>query len=103
MKSPHGRSAGILLPAFSPRRHDDLGIGDTRSFRDWIDWAAEHQVGFLQLLPIQETGDDNSPYNAISSIALEPVYLSCDPGDLPGITADEVADVRFSMGAALHD
>ena len=103
MKSPHGRSAGVLLPAFSPRRLDDLGIGDTRSFRDWIDWAADHQVGFLQLLPIQETGDDNSPYNAISSIALEPVYLSCDPVDLPGITADEVADVRFSMGAALHD
>ena len=75
MNSPLGRSAGILLPAFSPRRPGDLGIGDTRSFRDWIDWAADHQVGFLQLLPIQETGDDNSPYNAISSIALEPLVV----------------------------
>ncbi len=103
MKSPHGRSAGILLPAFSPRRPGDLGIGDTRSFCEWIDWAADHQVGFLQLLPIQETGDDNSPYNAISAIALEPVYLSCDPQDLPGITAEEVSDVRFSMGPALQD
>jgi 4-alpha-glucanotransferase len=72
MNAPR-RCAGILLPAFSPRRSGDLGIGDTAAFHEWIEWAAEHKVGFLQLLPINETGADDSPYNAISSVALEPL------------------------------
>jgi len=94
------RRAGVLLPAFTPRRDGDLGIGDTRALREWVDWAAEHRVGFLQLLPIQETGDDDSPYNAISSVALEPAYLSCEPDDLPGVTVVEVAAARAGLGAA---
>ena len=50
------RLAGILIPAFSPRRDGDLGIGDTLALREWIDWAADHGVGFIQLLPINENG-----------------------------------------------
>jgi len=94
------RSAGVLLPAFSLRREGDLGIGDTRAMREWIDWAADHRVGFLQLLPIQETGADDSPYNAISSVALEPAYLSFEPEDLPGMTAEDVEQARQRLGAA---
>jgi 4-alpha-glucanotransferase len=94
------RRAGILLPAFSPRREGDLGIGDTRALREWIDWAARHRVGFLQLLPINETGPDNSPYNAISSVALEPLYLALEPGLIPGLEAAEVAAARALLGRA---
>ena len=50
---PKKRLAGILIPAFSPRREGDLGIGDTLALREWIDWAAEHHVGFIQLLADQ--------------------------------------------------
>ena len=67
------RSAGVLLPAFSPRREGDLGIGDTRAMSEWMHWAAAHKVGFLQLLPMNETGSDDSPYKAISSVAVEPL------------------------------
>ncbi len=99
-KSSARRSAGVLLPAFTPRRKDDLGIGDTRAMKEWIDWAAEHHVGFLQLLPINETGSDDSPYNAISSVALDPVYLTCDDGELPGATEAEVDAARKALGPA---
>ena len=100
MTASYDRSAGVLLPAFSPRRPGYLGIGDTRALREWIDWASANGVGFLQLLPIQETGADDSPYNAISSVALEPVYLSFEAEDLPWITAEEVAVARESLGEA---
>ena len=97
------RSAGILLPAFSPRREGDLGIGDTRALLEWIDWASEHGVGFLQMLPINETGTDNSPYNAISSVALDPVYLSCDPADLPWVTKEKWQEARAELGNVAKD
>ena len=64
------RNAGILIPVFSIRKDSDLGIGDVAGLRSLINWAAETGVEFLQLLPINETGTDNSPYNAISSVAL---------------------------------
>lgn len=92
------RLAGLLLPAFSPRREGDLGIGDTRALRDWIDRCAETGIGFLQLLPINETGADDSPYNAISSVALEPLYLCME--EVPGLEGIELDHARAELGAA---
>lgn len=97
MKSSHKRSAGILLPAFSLRRKGDLGIGDTLALREWIDWAAEHHVGFLQLLPINENGTEECPYSALSSIALDPIYLAIEASEIPGLCAAEVATARFDL------
>jgi 4-alpha-glucanotransferase len=95
------RLAGLLLPAFTPRREGDLGIGDTRAMRYWIDVCAKHGIGFVQLLPLNETGGDDSPYNAISSVALEPLYLSFEPEDIPGLEAADIVEARASLGDAL--
>ena len=73
------RLAGILVPVFAIRTEDDLGIGDTAGVREMIDWAAEIGMKFLQFLPINEMGQDNSPYNAISSVAIEPMTLEITP------------------------
>ncbi len=95
------RLAGLLLPAFTPRHAGDLGIGDTRSMRLWIDRCARHGIGFLQLLPLNETGGDDSPYNAISSVALEPLYLSFSPREIPGLAAGDLERARAELGDRL--
>jgi len=100
VQSPAKRQAGILLPAFSPRREGDLGIGDTEALREWVDWAADHGVGFIQLLPVNENGPEESPYSAISSAALDPIYLTIDETHVPWLTEAEVADARESLGEA---
>ena len=41
------------------------------------------------MLPINETGADHSPYNAISSVALDPVYIALDPKKVPGLTKED--------------
>ncbi len=94
------RLAGIMIPAFSPRREGDLGIGDTLALREWIDWAAEHQVGFIQLLPINENGTEESPYSGISSTALDPIYLACEVGEIPGLRLVDIANARDQIKAA---
>jgi 4-alpha-glucanotransferase len=88
------RRLGVLVPVFSLQRDDDLGIGDTRAMREMIDWAAKHRVGFLQLLPINETGSDNSPYNAISSVALDPVLIDLE--SIPELTSEQIIEAARS-------
>lgn len=100
MSSSEKRLAGILMPAFSPRRDGDLGIGDTEALRQWVDWAADHGVGFIQLLPIHENGPDESPYSAISSAALDPIYLTLDARHVPWLAEGEFSSARVLLGEA---
>src|SRR6266446_2400462 len=88
--SPDKKLAGILCPVFSIRTEDDLGIGDTEGVNQMIDWCAKHGISMLQVLPINETSDDNSPYNAISSLALDPTTIAISPEHLP-----ELSPARF--------
>ncbi len=91
------RSAGVLVPVFSLRREGGLGIGDVTGLKEFVDWAGEIGLGFVQLLPVNETGRDNSPYNAISSVALDPLTLDCSPGMLPDLAQSQYDKVMASV------
>jgi 4-alpha-glucanotransferase len=82
--------AGILEPVFAIRTEDDLGLGDTAGVRQMVDWCARHRLNVFQTLPINETSGDNSPYNAISSLAIEPGTISVSPRDLPDLAPAEL-------------
>ncbi len=84
--TPETPLAGILAPLFALRSEKDLGIGDTESLREFAAWAAENGFRLVQLLPINETGSDNSPYNAISSVAIDPCTLALSPHTVPDLT-----------------
>lgn len=88
--SPDKSLAGILEPVFAIRTAEDLGVGDTAGVRQMVDWCARHGLSIFQTLPINETSDDNSPYNAISSLALEPTTIAIAPRLLPDISAKEI-------------
>jgi 4-alpha-glucanotransferase len=92
--SPTQSLAGILEPVFAIRTEQDLGIGDTEGMRQMIDWCHRHRLSILQTLPINEISDDNSPYNAVSSLAIEPATIAISPRhipDLPPATFEELA------------
>jgi 4-alpha-glucanotransferase len=95
--SPEKKIAGVLAPLFALRGENDLGIGDTEALREFIDWAAGIGFKLVQLLPINEIGSDNSPYNAISAIAIEPTTLHLAPNSPEDLTPEDfevsVADV----------
>src|SRR5438046_3837960 len=87
--SPEKKIAGVLVPLFALRGKDDLGIGDTAALREFIDWAAGIGFKLVQLLPINETGADNSPYNAISAVAIEPTTLHLAPNSPQDLTRED--------------
>lgn len=97
------RIAGVLIPLFALRSEVDQGIGDVGTLRRFVDWAANAGFTLIQLLPINETGGDNSPYNAISSMALDPTTLELTPdvlSDLP--LADYMAELEAADLPALR-
>ena len=87
--SPEKKIAGVLTPLFALRGENDLGIGDTGALREFIDWAVGIGFKLVQLLPINEIGADNSPYNAISAIAIEPTTLHLAPGSPQDLTRQD--------------
>jgi 4-alpha-glucanotransferase len=87
--SPEKRIAGVLVPLFALRGQNDLGIGDIAALREFIDWIAGVGFKLVQLLPINETGSDNSPYNAISAMAIEPTTLHLAPNSPQELTRED--------------
>ena len=91
--SPTQSLAGILEPVFAIRTENDLGIGDTEGVRQMIDWCARHGLNILQTLPINELSDDNSPYNAISSLAIEPATIAISPATIPDLAPERFQEL----------
>ncbi|HMS35180.1 MAG TPA: 4-alpha-glucanotransferase [Ignavibacteria bacterium] len=70
------RRAGVALPLFSVFSDKSIGIGEIPDLRYIIDWCCQTGMSVLQLLPLNEVGNDFAPYNSISTFALEPMYIS---------------------------
>lgn len=75
------RRAGVLVPLFSVYSKNSVGIGDFGDLKLLVDWCEKTGNSILQLLPMNEVSSTSCPYDAISSFALEPAYISLK--DLP--------------------
>jgi 4-alpha-glucanotransferase len=71
--SPHH---GISVALSSLRTKQSCGIGEFLDLIPLIDWCKKVGFDCIQMLPLNDTGDDPSPYNPISSCALDPIYLN---------------------------
>lgn len=89
---------GINIPLFSLRSRSSAGIGEFLDLLPMISWAK--QVGFdiIQLLPLNDSGGNSSPYSAISAFALNPIHISLTA--LPHLDQVPGALVRLRT---LHD
>lgn len=67
---------GICLPLFSLHSNDSSGIGEFYDLVPLFGWCKSIGMDVIQLLPLNDTGNDSSPYNALSAFALNPIHLS---------------------------
>ncbi|MEW6100697.1 MAG: 4-alpha-glucanotransferase [Candidatus Omnitrophota bacterium] len=70
------KRAGVLAPLFSLYSKESIGIADFFDIKLLIDWCVHTGNSILQFLPMNEAGSLSCPYDAISSFALEPLYIS---------------------------
>ena len=74
-KQPH---YGIMIALASLRSKKGCGIGEFLDLLPLIPWCRSVGLDVIQLLPLNDSGSDPSPYNPLSSLALDPCYLSLD-------------------------
>ncbi|MBN2453187.1 MAG: 4-alpha-glucanotransferase [Candidatus Omnitrophica bacterium] len=70
------RRAGLLVPLFSAYSKNTTGIGDLDDLKLLMDFCEKADLSIIQLLPMNEIGATFCPYDAVSSFALEPSYVS---------------------------
>lgn len=71
------RRSGISVPLFSLITTRSWGIGEFRDLAALARCAAEARQQVIQILPIMELPlAERSPYSALSSMALDPIYIS---------------------------
>lgn len=79
---------GIAIPLFSIHTKNSCGIGEYPDLVPLIDWCSEVGFDVLQLLPLNDTGPETSPYSALSAFALNPLHLGLT--QLPNAMKDEL-------------
>ena len=68
------RSSGILLPISSLPSPYGIGCLDSEAYR-FVDFLSDAEQSYWQILPLNPTGYGNSPYQADSSFAGDPLYI----------------------------
>jgi 4-alpha-glucanotransferase len=91
------RRAGLLLPLFSFPSSSSWGIGDIGDVATMAAWLEGGGQRVLQLLPLNEmAAGEQSPYSALTAMAIDPIYIRVpavvDFGRLGGERSLEAAD-----------
>ncbi len=69
---------GTAVPLSALRTKSDKTIGEYTDLKLLADFAKKAGLGLIQLLPVNDSGTQSSPYSALSAFALHPVYLSLE-------------------------
>ena len=79
------RKSGVVVPLGALRTARSGGVGEYPDLAVLGELCERCGLSFVQLLPVNDTGFQSSPYSALSAFALHPLYLR--PADLPEAAA----------------
>jgi 4-alpha-glucanotransferase len=75
------RLLGIIVPLSVLRNSNGTAVGEYPDLGEFAKICKKMKVGLIQLLPINDTGGQSSPYFGLTAFALHPLYLRIS--DLP--------------------
>ncbi len=67
--------SGVAVPVFSLHSKDSVGIGEFLDLVPFGNWAKKCGLNVIQILPVNDTGYESSPYSARSAFALNPAFI----------------------------
>lgn len=72
------KMTGTSVPVGALRTKKSLGSGEFLDLIPFADFCRKASLKVIQLLPVNDTGTESSPYSALSASALNPLYISIE-------------------------
>ena len=88
------RTTGISIPLGAISTKTNTVIGEFTVLPDFAKFCKKAGIGLIQLLPVNDTGTQSSPYSGLSAFALHPIYI--DIKRLPEFDGLYSSDKKFA-------
>ncbi|HOF12278.1 MAG TPA: 4-alpha-glucanotransferase [Treponemataceae bacterium] len=69
------RRTGVAVPISALQTKESLGCGEFLDLIPFADFCLNSGLSLIQILPVNDTGTESSPYSALSAFALHPIYI----------------------------
>lgn len=66
---------GTVVPVSALKTEQSCGTGEFLDLIPFAEWCKKSGLTLVQILPVNDTGTDPSPYNTLSAYALHPLYI----------------------------
>lgn len=77
------RRAGICFPLWSLLHEDSFECGDFLTLERILPFLKKSGLQIVQILPLNDCGLGQSPYNSLSGFAMDPLYISLHKAGIP--------------------
>ena len=84
---------GVAVPLGALYTKDNHVIGEFPDLKSFADFCKAAGISIIQLLPVNDTGTQSSPYSGLSAFALHPIYIRLN--EVPGFDELYKADEKF--------
>jgi 4-alpha-glucanotransferase len=88
------RKTGVVVPLAALYTKDCAAVGEFTALKPFADFCKKTGLSVIQLLPVNDTGTQSSPYSGLSAFALHPLYINIEA--LPEFNEALKADKAFA-------
>ena len=69
------RLLGVVVPVGALRSKSGIGVGEFSDLAGFALLCKKMRLGLIQILPVNDTGFESSPYSSLTAFGLHPLYL----------------------------
>jgi 4-alpha-glucanotransferase len=96
------RLLGVAVPVGALRTKNGIGVGEFSDLASFALLCRKMKMRLIQILPVNDTGFQSSPYSSLTAFGLHPLYLSIEELD-EFKTADNPVKTRVKKAKAKFD
>ena len=97
-----GRLIGAVVPVGALKSEKSIGVGEFPDLVEFGAFCVKMGIGLVQVLPVNDTGYQSSPYSALTAFGLNPIYLRIgDMAEAAGYEA-EIESIKEKFNSVVR-
>nr|AGS53693.1 4-alpha-glucanotransferase (amylomaltase) [uncultured bacterium contig00147] len=96
------RLVGVVVPVGALRSKNGIGVGEFSDLAYFALLCKKMRLGLIQILPVNDTGFESSPYSSLTAFGLHPLYLRIENLD-EFATVDKAIKTRIKEAREKFD